>query len=285
MDLSPFDTASRQPLARVTRNDVKPVRLGGLRLFYQDVLPGPGFALVFTPSGAGASVKLLTLAPFETPTVYVNARTRGLMTADWNAFADDAARLFAGRMGRVYLYGFSAGGSYAAHVAARLAERGHDVRMMLVNPMVQWFPSADVFAEPFASQLDEARRHALTDPEARRRLVANGATLLSLSRALNAGARVLTYVSRFNDGDFWRGQQIAALPGAQIEEIDVDMHDLSAWTLPGLSTRAVLSAYYADHYAREGRADPAAAARDLLAAYDGFSVGYPGPQVKLDGLA
>jgi hypothetical protein len=262
---------------------------GGHPIYFQDSRTGPGSAFLFLPTLENHLQYLLRLKLFNCPTAGFQSAALGAFFCEPEVLAADLLRLLPGGNEPLIVFGQSGGSIYASLVACYMARTGRTVKLLLSNPLCQWWPQKNRVGPEAQKQYDALKARAESDPQFAERLNARGEILTHLADAVRQhDLRVKVIVSERNQKNMKEAQKIIALIGGDPILLPTDDHHILPWLCRLLVKESNLYASLFEKYRRE---NPAADLGDIErlakadeAAMRGFWAQYPDLQAIADAL-
>lgn len=186
---------------------------------------------MFCPTAVSQARAWLRWPSFDGPLLVFGCH--GLSVAsEPDAVAADLLNVFAGPAlsHGLNLFGFSGGTPLASLVAAALVRTSLSrVRLILANPLINWWPLPENWRRESAEPL---RDKAASDEAFRTAIEARANILQPLADATRDGLRTCVVVSADNAGDALRARRIADATGAKVVTAPTADHNLMPWLQP-----------------------------------------------------
>ncbi len=180
---------------------------------------------------------------FDCPSAAFESNSPTALFCDLEVLAADLLRLLPGDNGPLYFFGLSGGSIFASVVGSFMAQAGRTVRLILANPICQWWPQVRPFDDKLQKQYNALSAQAEADPVLMERLYRQGEILLHLTRAMQLGLKLKIFVSDRNPHDRREAKRLSILTGAEMIPIPTEDHFILPWLYKPLNPRA-------DNYAR-----------------------------------
>jgi hypothetical protein len=289
MDESSPRTAAVQPTAKLLPlTAIKEAVAGGNTVLYQDSVSDSASAFMFIPLPAAHLRFILRLSIYNCPTAAFDASSPEAFHCDLETLALDMAKLLGRRDGPVYVFGLSAGSIPAGIAASVMALAGRTVKLVLANPICQWWPQNARFSELLQKQYDYLQTQIEANPALLDRLTAQGEILSHLGRGLQHDLTMKIFVSQENPYDVREAKRLAAHTGADTVFIPTADHNVLPWFCRQINPKGDLYATMVERYKRTRPQDDmtrieALAARDA-AEMPRFWQRYPDLRMLSDAL-
>jgi hypothetical protein len=163
----------------------------------------------------------------------------------------------------------SAGGIPAAIAASIMAMAGRAVKLILVNPICQWWPQKRKFSDILQKQYDHMQMRVESDPALAVRLTAQGEILGYLARGLQHDLKLKVFVSQDNAFDMRETKRLVEHIGAEPVLVPTADHNILPWFCWQINPRGDLYRAMVERYRRTRPQDDMAkieanAARDSV---------------------
>lgn len=274
--------------AVLAKSVVKTGTAAGHPFYYQDEMSGVGVAFMFMPCIPDHLKFILRRPVFDCPTAAFECNSSTALFCDLEKLAKDLLEALPPRDGPIYVFGFSSGSIFASVVGSYMSAPGRDVRIVLGNPLCQWWPQKQPFGPDLQEQYGRLQAAAADDPKLADRLTAQGDILVHLDRASKNGLRLGIFVSERSAMDLDEARRLTWTIGGDLVRLPTAEHDVLPWLIKSLNPRGDLVRIVADRYKRSHpEQDPAKVAANARADAEEmwrFWDRYPNLQDYADGL-